>query len=1632
MKHKLYSLLLAAFFGTTGMQVWAQELSTTEIDGVTYYTIGTADELVAFAGLVKEGETSANGILTADIALAEPWKTPIGASEATAYRGIFDGQGHKITGFEMESSANGGGLFGFTTAATVKNFSISGTLISTAGTGSGVVGYPANSTILGIHSALNIDVPIAGVHHVGGVVGSARGGNTITGCSFSGSMNVAIGSTDNFAGVVAYIGGDNIYFCANYGTISFDDVGCAAGGVAGYLNNNTSAIKGCLNTGTVVYTETEGTAKYGGAIVGRIKNYYSADLIRNNFYLEGSAVGEAAKKDDGSFPLAYTESVTAEQLASGKVCYGLNGDQTVIGWYQTIGTDEQPVLDASHGVVYMNGHLHCNGDVYEGAVFSNTGTGTIQDDHNIVDGFCTYCGIFDADYMAPNADGYYEIGTAKQLAWFEQKVNKGALDANAILTADIDFADLMPEGADPDETEVEWTPIGDWGQTRGTADAAFKGHFDGQGHTIRNFNVTSSVNYYGLFGVVSEGSLIEDFSIYGTLNLGHKTGGVVAYTRDTACTIRGIHSFLTLNVTEANATAERPGGIIGSAVNGTTNIENCTYSGILNAGGHTGNIGGIVGYIYNSSTAIVNITNCLFDGEIQNGDSADGQCGGIVGYNNSGKATIKNCLSIGTIVSSVGNIGQFIGRLNGNNTVFANNYYLGELVNGTTSGKSAGGAAPVLVDASELASGEICWRLNGETFIDVNWRQTIYEDSYPMVKNEGGVVYKTSFDGYDFVSDDPSTVAPFISSIIDNEQEFIEDEDLLAYQALIDAYKEAIKSWEDIDNYDAFIVSYKDAAELKQSILKSVENYKKYIAACEIAATSMEENNPEGYWADFLNAYLNDDITPNTDYPNGSYSYIMENRQLDDDALAEETAFVDQMLQNAIAGGITSGTEITRLLANSTFADGFEGWTTESDAGITLTYGGVANIMPIARGGGKGAFDVSQTLTDLPSGIYLMSMNSMFRSGADVVSKFHAGQIYLNGTVNYVMVPGEDVIEEYDAEPGVNCLGGDGDAEYADDIIGWVPNNMTGSSYAFHAGRYKNFTATEVTDGNLTVGVRSLGTGMERDWMPFGGLHVYYLGTETEADERLTDVLDGCAARAQVIVDFIWSEDEDDYMTWPHMSEDLKERLADAISKVEDADDGAAKMKLINTFSDLFNEVHDCRMAYIALFQAYNTATDLNNALFDLEIFSYEDYDEKYELCEAAREHYTDGDITAEEAWALVEELNFMDKLLPNVDGVYQLATADDLKRFSIIVGNINAAANAVLTADIDMSEIEIFEPIGSSGNPFTGKFDGQGHKITGFGTYDEELGYYTMQLSGQGAGFFGSVKGADIRDFSIDGTVEVVGGKYIGAIGQAVQSTITDVHSSLDIHVTESGVHHTGGVVGSTEGGYLSTITRCSYSGNMTVAAGSTDNFAGVLGYSGNDVVANCANYGTITFSDAGCAAGGVVGYINNTNTSVQNCLNTGAIVCDVSNSPKYGGAIVGRIKNNWSSTGIVNNYWLAGSAYGPARKDDGTSPAAASAEGSTAGQLASGEICYKLNGDQTDINWYQTLATDDYPVLWNDHLRVWLYDDTYTNVDPDAIIDVKATEYEHSGIYNLAGQRLGKMQKGINIVNGKKVLVW
>ena len=198
----------------------------------------------------------------------------------------------------------------------------------------------------------------------------------------------------------------------------------------------------------------------------------------------------------------------------------------------------------------------------------------------------------------------YLISNASQLRWFASQVNdNGKNSICAQLTNDIDL------------NNVEWTPIGQYARN------AYNGTFDGQYHEIKNLKITGSAsNHYGLFGVVSTG------------------------------TVKNLTASGEVSVTSNNS-SYGIAAIVGQ-LGGSGTIENC-----INKATVTGNYNtaGIVGYMSNSNGTV---TSCVNTGNISGSNSV----GGIVGQFY-GKGTVAHCYNTGNITAAVSKAGGIVGYL---------------------------------------------------------------------------------------------------------------------------------------------------------------------------------------------------------------------------------------------------------------------------------------------------------------------------------------------------------------------------------------------------------------------------------------------------------------------------------------------------------------------------------------------------------------------------------------------------------------------------------------------------------------------------------------------------------------------------------------------------------------------------------------------------------------------------------------------------------------------------------------------------------------------------------------------------------------------------------------------------------
>ena len=286
------------------------------------YQISTADQLKLFRDIVNgTGDQAQNrgayAVLTANIDLKNEEWTPIGIGNGTEnngatidfpYSGTFDGNGHTISGLNVNYRNKNGGLFCYVMNATIKNLTVAGSVTHSSGDGvayGGIVGCADSSTIENCTNRCTV----TGNWYAGGIVGWSTDSDII-GCanfgnisspSFSGGICGKIGGENDAAGIDA-----TIRDCYNVGMVS----GNYAGGITGQSDSEDIdiLIANCYNVGSL----------HGSTNTGEIIGDLSGPIcttIDNCYYLP---TGNPASTSD-RVNVKRTDSKTAAEFADGTV-----------------------------------------------------------------------------------------------------------------------------------------------------------------------------------------------------------------------------------------------------------------------------------------------------------------------------------------------------------------------------------------------------------------------------------------------------------------------------------------------------------------------------------------------------------------------------------------------------------------------------------------------------------------------------------------------------------------------------------------------------------------------------------------------------------------------------------------------------------------------------------------------------------------------------------------------------------------------------------------------------------------------------------------------------------------------------------------------------------------------------------------------------------------------------------------------------------------------------------------------------------------------------------------------------------------------------------------------------------------
>ena len=237
--------------------------------------------------------------------------------------------------------------------------------------------------------------------------------------------------------------------------------------------------------------------------------------------------------------------------------------------------------------------------------------------------------------------------------------------ATVLLDSDINFGE---------ELSQQFKPIGnDW-------NIYFNGTFDGQGHTISNLAIDSSLQRTGLFGF-SRGLTIQNVVIDNTCSIlvpnsyynTYYAGGFLGYGHmvEHPCIIENSVNMVDITLSGHIEGRSYFGGFAGIMYSPSykSSIKNCANYGsikILDSAHVTlPTIGGIVGMASGgSSPNELTIQNCLNYGAIEFYGTliSDSVIGGIVG--DSSSSLIENCVFFGGITTNgiAGSIGNLIGK----------------------------------------------------------------------------------------------------------------------------------------------------------------------------------------------------------------------------------------------------------------------------------------------------------------------------------------------------------------------------------------------------------------------------------------------------------------------------------------------------------------------------------------------------------------------------------------------------------------------------------------------------------------------------------------------------------------------------------------------------------------------------------------------------------------------------------------------------------------------------------------------------------------------------------------------------------------------------------------------------------
>lgn len=234
---------------------------------------------------------------------------------------------------------------------------------------------------------------------------------------------------------------------------------------------------------------------------------------------------------------------------------------------------------------------------------------------------------------------------------------------------------------------------------------------------------------------------------------------------------------------------------------------------------------------------------------------------------------------------------------------------------------------------------------------------------------------------------------------------------------------------------------------------------------------------------------------------------LMSTWTLNNEELTQYMADLKVKLEAAQNASIKPGDDITRKIVNPSFDNGKEGWTVkEGNPTFNETYKNCEVY--------QGTFDIYQDITNIPDGVYELSVLAFQRVAANEI----ASVAHDNGTEDITAFIYANDLETPFTSPytyGMKEPSGGNPADYKYNLNGedvYIPNSMQGMAAATteNPEAYIVTVPMLVEGGTLRIGVREKrrpSNGVEKDWAIWDNFRLKYVGSKGDALNTVTTPL---------------------------------------------------------------------------------------------------------------------------------------------------------------------------------------------------------------------------------------------------------------------------------------------------------------------------------------------------------------------------------------------------------------------------------------------------------------------------------------------------------------------------------------------